>query len=86
MSVIEPLEKINELKARLEAVLFVAPVSVNLTQLATALEVSEAEVEQGLKLLTEDYKTRGLRLQRQPGRVGSPLYRGLPAAGDPASG
>jgi segregation and condensation protein B len=68
MSNIEPLEKINELKSGLEAVLFVAPVSVNLSQLAAALEVSEAEVEHGLKLLTEDYKSRGLRIQRHAGR------------------
>ena len=68
MSNIEPLEKINELKAGLEAVLFVAPVSVNLSQLAAALEVSEAEVETGLKLLAEDYKSRGLRIQRHAGR------------------
>lgn len=69
MSDIEALEKINELKAGLEAVLFVAPVSVNLSQLATALEVSEAEVEEGLKLLAEDYKSRGLRIQKHAGRI-----------------
>jgi segregation and condensation protein B len=66
---IDPSEKISELKAGLEAVLFVAPVSVNLSQLATALEISEAEVEQGLKLLDADYKRRGLRLQRHAGRI-----------------
>ncbi|UCF27373.1 MAG: SMC-Scp complex subunit ScpB [Chloroflexota bacterium] len=69
MSDIKPLEKINELKAGLEAILFVAPVSVNHAQLAAALQVSEAEVEQGLKLLSEDYKTRGLRIQRHAGRI-----------------
>ena len=69
MSDIDLSEKISNLKAGLEAVLFVAPVSVNLTQLATALEISEAEVEQGLKLLAEDYQTRGLRLQRHAGRI-----------------
>ncbi|MGW8143236.1 MAG: SMC-Scp complex subunit ScpB [Anaerolineales bacterium] len=69
MSDIEALEKINELKAGLEAVLFVAPVSVNLSQLATALEVSEAEIEEGLKLLAEDYKSRGLRIQKHAGRI-----------------
>jgi segregation and condensation protein B len=69
MSDIEPLEKINELKAGLEAILFVAPVSVNHAQLAAALQVSEAEVEQGLKLLSDEYKTRGLRIQRHAGRI-----------------
>jgi segregation and condensation protein B len=68
MSNIEALEKINELKAGLEAVLFVAPVSVNLSQLAAALEISEAEVEHGLKLLAEDYKSRGFRIQEHGGR------------------
>ncbi len=69
MSDIEPLEKINELKAGLEAILFVSPVSVNHAQLAAALQVSEAEVEQGLKLLSDEYKTRGLRIQRHAGRI-----------------
>jgi segregation and condensation protein B len=44
-------------------------VSVNHAQLAAALQVSEAEVEQGLKLLSDEYKTRGLRIQRHAGRI-----------------
>jgi segregation and condensation protein B len=62
-------EKINELIASLEAVLFVSPVAVTPAQLAFALEITEAEVEAGLKRLAEDYQSRGLRLQRHAGRI-----------------
>ena len=62
-------EKINELTSSLEAVLFVSPVAVTPAQLASALEISEAEVEEGLKRLTTEYQSRGLRLQRHAGRI-----------------
>ncbi len=57
------------LSARIEALLFVAPGSVSPTQLATALEVSLKEVEEGLRELEAEYEHRGIRLQRHAGRV-----------------
>jgi segregation and condensation protein B len=53
-----------DLAAQLEALLFVAPGPVSPIQLATALEVSKAEVEKGLAQLESGYQVRGLRLQR----------------------
>jgi segregation and condensation protein B len=62
-----------ELYARLEALLFVASGAVTPAQLAAALDIPTAEVEIGLKELETDYldnsQNRGLRLQRQRGRV-----------------
>lgn len=57
------------LSARLEALLFVAPGAVSLSQLASALEISSKEVQQGLKALEGEYHQRGLRLQWHAGRV-----------------
>ncbi len=57
------------LEAKLEALLFVAPAAVNLAQLAESLEISLAEVEQGLQRLSQVYLNgRGLRVQRFQGR------------------
>ena len=58
-----------KLKASLEAVLFVAPVAVTLSQLATALDITEREVEKVLSQLEDDYQDRGLRIQRHAGRI-----------------
>ncbi len=69
MSDIDQTQEMSKLKASLEAVLFVAPVAVSLSQLASALESTEAEVEKGLKELAEDYQERGLRIQRHAGRI-----------------
>lgn len=69
MSNIDRMEDIRELKASLEALLFVAPLAITPSQLASALEISESEVEAGLKLLAADFQERGLRLQRHAGRV-----------------
>lgn len=69
MSNIDRMEDIRELNASLEALLFVAPVAVTPSQLASALEISESEVEAGLKLLAADFQERGLRLQRHAGRL-----------------
>ena len=59
--------------ARLEALLFVAPGTVAPAQLAAALELSVAEIEQGLEALAAEYheksSERGIRLQRHHGRV-----------------
>ncbi len=57
------------LEARLEALLFVAPAAVNLAQLAEALEITQAEAENGLQRLSQQYMNgRGLRVQRFQGR------------------
>jgi segregation and condensation protein B len=69
MSDIDRMENSSELKASLEAVLFVAPVAVTPAQLASALEIPESEVEAGLRLLAADLQDRGLRLQRHAGRI-----------------
>jgi segregation and condensation protein B len=69
MSDIEQDKKMMKLKASLEAVLFVAPVAVTLSQLATALDITEREVEKVLSQLEEDYHDRGLRIQRHAGRI-----------------
>jgi segregation and condensation protein B len=57
------------LAAKIEAMLFVSAESVPLAQLATALDVTASVVERGLKELDEILSTRGLRLQRNSGRV-----------------
>ncbi len=57
------------LAASLEALLFVASGPVMPTQLAMALERSVEEIEQGLLELENQYRMRGLRLQRHRGRI-----------------
>lgn len=69
MSDIDPTEHIRELKASLEALLFIAPDAVTPAQLASVLEISVSEVEKGLDLLAVDYQDRGLRIQRHAGRI-----------------
>jgi len=69
MSDIDQNLKMSKLKTNLEAVLFVAPVSVTLSQLASALDITEREIEKVLTQLGEDYQERGLRIQRHAGRI-----------------
>ena len=69
MSDQKPLENQLDLSARLEALLFVAPGSITITQLANALELPASQVEAGLEQLQAYYALRGLRLQRHAGRV-----------------
>ena len=52
------------LAAQLETILFVASGAITVSQVASALEIPVAEVEKGLAELEEQYKERGLRLQR----------------------
>lgn len=52
------------LESRLEALLFVAPGTVTIKQLAEALGVAPREVEKALATLEESYARRGIRLQR----------------------
>ncbi len=63
-----PAEELT-LAVKLEAMLFVAAEPVSLAQLATALDVTNSVVERGLKELDDSLRTRGLRLQRNAGRV-----------------
>jgi segregation and condensation protein B len=68
----EQIEQVNppSLEICLEALLFVAPEPVAISQLAEALERKPQEVEQALKNLAADYETgRGLRIQWYNGRV-----------------
>ncbi len=57
------------LAAKIEAMLFVSAEPVPLGQLAAALDVTASVVERGLKELDEALAGRGLRLQRNAGRV-----------------
>jgi len=57
------------LAAKIEAMLFVSAEPVPVAQLATALDVTTSVVERGLKELDESLSARGLRLQRNAGRV-----------------
>jgi segregation and condensation protein B len=57
------------LSAKIEAMLFVSAEPVPLGQLSQALDVTTSVVERGLKELDETLSTRGLRLQRNAGRV-----------------
>jgi segregation and condensation protein B len=52
------------LEAQVESLLFVADGAVPLGRLAEALEVSNREIEAALAGLSEDYRQRGLSLQR----------------------
>ena len=49
--------------ALVESALFVSSGPVSIGRLAKALEVSNAVIKNALQTLTEDYETRGLRLQ-----------------------
>jgi segregation and condensation protein B len=57
------------LAAKIEAMLFVSAEPVPVAQLSQALDVTASVVERGLKELEEILSTRGLRLQRNAGRV-----------------
>jgi segregation and condensation protein B len=57
------------LAAKIEAMLFVSAEPVPVAQLAIALDVTASVVERGLKELDESLSNRGLRLQRNAGRV-----------------
>ena len=57
------------LAAKIEAMLFVSAEPVPVAQLSQALDVTASVIERGLKELDESLSTRGLRLQRNAGRV-----------------
>ena len=56
--------EIRRLMAQVEALLFVAPGSVEISRLAAALEASQRKVERALDALEATYEHRGLALQR----------------------
>lgn len=57
-----------KLTASLEAILFVAPEPVAISQLAAVLEVTTHEIENALETLQAELHDRGLRVQRFRGR------------------
>ena len=57
------------LEAQIEALLFVAPGSVNLKQIADALQKSKREIGKGVKNLEESYQKRGIRIQEHKGEI-----------------
>ena len=72
-----------DVPAALEALLFVSAEPVASSQMAIALEISLAAVEQGLKQLDGELQARGLRLQRHAGRCDFPRHLDDgPLAGD----
>ena len=60
---------VPNIPAALEALLFVSAESVTPFQLGSVLEISTSAVEQGLEQLERELQWRGLRLQRNNGRV-----------------
>jgi segregation and condensation protein B len=62
-------KKTLSLNEKIEALLFVAPGSVSVNQLATALGVPNRDVQRGLNELEESYQFRGVRLQRHGGQI-----------------
>ena len=57
------------LSEKIEALLFVAPGAVSISQLAAALGVPNRDVEKRLYELEESYQFRGVRLQRHGGQI-----------------
>ena len=68
MSESENLDPSNA-QAAIEALLFVSAEPVSPAQLAMAMNINIAVVEDGLEKLENTLRTRGLRLQRHAGRV-----------------
>jgi segregation and condensation protein B len=58
-----------EMTALIESLLFVADQPVEVDDLAKALEVDHAEIENALQALEAQYETRGIRLQRRRDQV-----------------
>jgi segregation and condensation protein B len=57
------------LNAQIEALLFVAPGSVSINQIATALGTTNRKIEKALGELAQDFSSRGVRLQQHGGRI-----------------
>jgi segregation and condensation protein B len=58
-----------DIPAALEALLFISAEPVSPSQLASVLEISVSEVENGLQELNDELQGRGLKLQRHGGHV-----------------
>jgi len=58
-----------EIKSLIESLLFVADEPVTVERLAAAIGAQRVAVEEALEELSEEYEQRGLRLQREGGRV-----------------
>jgi segregation and condensation protein B len=59
----------NELKARLEALLFVSPSPISINQLGNYLNEKPRVIEETLKMISTEYKnSRGIRLEEFNGR------------------
>lgn len=64
-----PQEPDLSVEAKLEALLFVAPGTVTVKQLAEALEVAPREVDKALATLEASLAARGIRMQRHKGEL-----------------
>ena len=62
-------EERPDLQSVIEALLFVSPEAVAVSQLAQVLGATRTEIERALLELSDHYQSRGLRLQRQDGLV-----------------
>ncbi|RME72111.1 MAG: SMC-Scp complex subunit ScpB [Chloroflexi bacterium] len=60
---------IEELKKIIEGLLFVAPEPVPVKQLASVVDRPQAEIEQVLQQMREEYRRRGIRLQQKGDKV-----------------
>jgi segregation and condensation protein B len=60
---------LGNVPSAIEALLFVSPEPIHPSQFVSILGISLPEVEEGLSLLEDSYKKRGLRLQYNNGRV-----------------
>jgi segregation and condensation protein B len=58
-----------DLNAKIEALLFVAPGAITISQLATALEITKRTAEKALDALEISFSERGIRLQKHGGRI-----------------
>ena len=63
------LKNTLSISEKIEALLFIAPGSVSVSQLAAALGVPNRAIEKGLNELEESYQFRGVRLQRHGGQI-----------------
>jgi segregation and condensation protein B len=85
----------SELAFGLEAILLVSGEAAPLDRIRRALECSEAELEDALRILADTLGSRGIRLQRGPGGISlvsapelaGPVerYLGIQAAGRPSA-
>ena len=58
-----------DLSAKIEALLFVAPGAVSISQLGIALGENKRTIDREIKSLEEQYQDRGFRIQRHLGRI-----------------